>query len=53
MSRLDIGPGYRQEALEFDGDHKVLDDLIVNLIGDLPLSQLEGNISNDHQGDVD
>ena len=52
IPRLDVGPRNWLEPFELGCDHQEFKHLIVDLVGDLPLSQLEGDVSNGHQGDI-
>jgi hypothetical protein len=52
VSWLDIGPRDRLESFEFGSDHQKFEHLVIDLIGDLPLTQLKCDVPDRHQGDV-
>ena len=52
MSWFDISPSDRNEFLDLDSNHQELQHLVVNFVGDLPLSQLEGDVPYGHQAHV-
>ena len=49
---LDVSPVDWQESLDLYSDHKVLNNLVIDLVRDFALSHLKCNVSNDHQANV-
>ena len=48
VARLDISPGDQGISFPFARNHQVFNLLIVDLVGDLPLSELKSEISHAH-----
>jgi hypothetical protein len=53
IPRLNVGPCDRLEPLKFGSDHQKLKHLVVDLVRDLSLTQLEGDVPNGHECDID
>ena len=53
VSRFSISPSDGQESLDLPGDHEVLNSLHVDLVCDLSLPELEGQVPHAHQSKVD
>jgi hypothetical protein len=52
VTRFDISPRDKIELLGLDRDDKILYNLVVDLVCNLPLSKFKGDVSYRHQTDI-